>query len=133
MELTSEAFLRRKTEGNMTMDTVCHNPAQRLNGLMLDDYNSSRCEMRERKGMGSIFFICSCSMDECNDSVVFTHSKCCVVMMRHQDDIRSLSRQGCVQDYCVVVTACYADSCVVLCYAMLCSVMLCRATLLHAM
>ncbi|XP_062342897.1 TGF-beta receptor type-2-like isoform X1 [Osmerus eperlanus] len=66
----------RKTDDNITMDTVCHNPALRLYGLILDDYNSSRCEMRERKGMGSIFFICSCSEDECNDGVVFTHIPC---------------------------------------------------------
>lgn len=63
---------RRKTADNTTFDTVCHNPAQRLHGLALEDYNSSKCEMKEVVGMGSQFFICSCSEDECNEDIFFT-------------------------------------------------------------
>lgn len=59
----------------MTIDTVCHNPAHRLHGLVLEDYNNSKCEMKEIKGMGSQFFICSCSEDECNEHIFFTSSK----------------------------------------------------------
>ncbi|XP_041823015.1 TGF-beta receptor type-2-like [Melanotaenia boesemani] len=61
----------RKKDDNVTFDTVCHNPAQRLYGLLLEDYNKSRCEMKEKKGMGSEFFICSCDADECNEDVIF--------------------------------------------------------------
>lgn len=57
---------------NTTFDTVCHNPAQRLHGLALEDYNNSKCEMKEVVGMGSQFFICSCSEDECNEDIFFT-------------------------------------------------------------
>lgn len=63
---------RRKTADNTTFDTVCHNPAQRLHGLALEDYNNSKCEMKEVVGMGSQFFICSCSEDECNEDIFFT-------------------------------------------------------------
>uniref|UniRef100_A0A4W5NX88 Serine/threonine-protein kinase receptor n=1 Tax=Hucho hucho TaxID=62062 RepID=A0A4W5NX88_9TELE len=62
----------RKKDDNVTIDTICHNPAHKLHGLVLEDYNNSKCEMRERNGMGSQFFICSCSEDECNDHLFFT-------------------------------------------------------------
>ncbi|XP_075995310.1 TGF-beta receptor type-2-like [Genypterus blacodes] len=62
----------RKRDDNFTIDTFCHNPAQELLGFLLDDYNNSKCEMKERKGMGLPFFVCSCSEDECNEHVSFT-------------------------------------------------------------
>lgn len=68
-------FPRRKTDDNVTFDTVCHNPAHKLYGLVLEDYNNSKCEMKERKGMGSQFFICSCSEDECNEHIFFNSCK----------------------------------------------------------
>ncbi|KAJ0054837.1 hypothetical protein NL108_005352, partial [Boleophthalmus pectinirostris] len=61
----------RKKEDNVTFDTICHNPELRLHGLRLDDYNNSKCEMRERSGQGSLFYICSCSEDECNEHIFF--------------------------------------------------------------
>ncbi|XP_033831457.1 TGF-beta receptor type-2-like [Periophthalmus magnuspinnatus] len=61
----------RKNEDNVTFDTICHNPEVKLHGLRLDDYNNSKCEMRERSGQGSDFYICSCSEDECNEHVFF--------------------------------------------------------------
>nr|XP_015829010.2 TGF-beta receptor type-2 isoform X1 [Nothobranchius furzeri] len=64
----------RKKDDNATFDTVCHNPAHKLYGLMLEDYNSSKCEMKEKKGMGSQFFICSCSDEECNALVIFNQN-----------------------------------------------------------
>ncbi|XP_056154149.1 TGF-beta receptor type-2-like isoform X2 [Lampris incognitus] len=64
----------RKKDDNVTIDTMCYNPAQKLHGLVLDDYNNTKCEMKERKGMGSQFYICSCSEDECNEHVFFTSS-----------------------------------------------------------
>ncbi|CAL8295247.1 unnamed protein product [Merluccius merluccius] len=62
----------RKKDDNVTMDTICHNPVDKLHGLVLDDYNNTKCEMKERKGMGYKFFICSCSTDECNEDLFFT-------------------------------------------------------------
>ncbi|TNN34925.1 TGF-beta receptor type-2 [Liparis tanakae] len=61
----------RKKDDNFTIDTVCHNRSQKLHGLVLEDYNNSKCEMKEIKGMGSLFFICSCSEDECNEHILF--------------------------------------------------------------
>uniref|UniRef100_A0A7N6A3C0 TGF-beta receptor type-2 n=1 Tax=Anabas testudineus TaxID=64144 RepID=A0A7N6A3C0_ANATE len=65
----------RKKDDNVTFDTVCHNPAQKLYGLVLEDYNNSKCMMKERKGMGSQFFICSCSEDECNENIHFNSNE----------------------------------------------------------
>lgn len=62
-------------DANVTFDTVCHNPAHKLYGVVLDDYNNSKCEMKEVKGMGSQFFICSCSEDECNEHIFFNPSE----------------------------------------------------------
>ncbi|KAM6959524.1 TGF-beta receptor type-2-like [Aplochiton taeniatus] len=62
----------RRKDDNVTIDTFCHNPADKLHGLVLDDYNNSKCVMREKKGMGSKFFICSCSVEECNNHLFFT-------------------------------------------------------------
>ncbi|XP_029022855.1 TGF-beta receptor type-2-like [Betta splendens] len=64
----------RKNGDNLTVDTVCHNPAETLYGLVLEDYNNSKCEMKERRGMGSLFFMCSCTEDECNEQLFFTHN-----------------------------------------------------------
>ncbi|KAK5911089.1 hypothetical protein CgunFtcFv8_005297 [Champsocephalus gunnari] len=61
----------RRKDDNFTFDTVCHNRYLKLDGLVLEDYNNSKCEMKERKGMGSEFFICSCSEDECNEQIFF--------------------------------------------------------------
>ncbi|KAM8839951.1 TGF-beta receptor type-2-like [Spinachia spinachia] len=61
----------RKEGDNITIDTVCHNRFHKLHGLLLEDYNNSRCEMKERKGVGSQFFICSCSEEECNEHIFF--------------------------------------------------------------
>uniref|UniRef100_A0A3Q4BJ02 Serine/threonine-protein kinase receptor n=1 Tax=Mola mola TaxID=94237 RepID=A0A3Q4BJ02_MOLML len=62
----------RKMDDNITFDTFCHNPAHMLHGLVLEDHNNSKCEMKEVKGRGSQFFICSCSEDECNENIFFT-------------------------------------------------------------
>ncbi|XP_039676866.1 TGF-beta receptor type-2-like [Perca fluviatilis] len=61
----------RKKDDNFTFDTVCHNRYEKLYDLSLEDYNNTKCEMKERKGMGSQFFICSCSEDECNERIFF--------------------------------------------------------------
>uniref|UniRef100_UPI003AB0AFD0 TGF-beta receptor type-2-like isoform X3 n=1 Tax=Centroberyx gerrardi TaxID=166262 RepID=UPI003AB0AFD0 len=63
----------RKKGDNASIDTICHNPGSKLLGLDLEDYNNSKCVMKERKGMGSQFYICSCSEEECNDHLFFTY------------------------------------------------------------
>lgn len=64
----------RKKDDNVTFETLCHNPVNPLYGLVLKDYNSTKCIMKEKKGKGSKFFICSCSEEECNDKVIFTQN-----------------------------------------------------------
>lgn len=39
--------------------------------------------MKEIKGMGSKFFICSCSEDECNEHIFFNPSKSCTFAVAH--------------------------------------------------
>ncbi|KAM9823618.1 TGF-beta receptor type-2 [Neosynchiropus ocellatus] len=61
----------RRKEDNVTFETLCHNPAHSLYNLVLDDYNNAECEMKERKEMGSEFFMCACVEEECNDRIFF--------------------------------------------------------------
>ncbi|XP_008420644.1 TGF-beta receptor type-2-like [Poecilia reticulata] len=62
----------RKKDDNVTFETVCHDPALPLYGLYLDDYNNTKCIMKEKKAKDSKFFICSCSNEEeCNDHIIF--------------------------------------------------------------
>ncbi|XP_030596818.1 TGF-beta receptor type-2-like [Archocentrus centrarchus] len=61
----------RKKDDNVTFDTVCHDPAEKLYGLVLEDYNNSKCDMKDLSRQDSKFFICSCSEDECNEHVFF--------------------------------------------------------------
>ncbi|XP_061597868.1 TGF-beta receptor type-2-like [Cololabis saira] len=42
----------RKKDDNITLDTMCHNPAQPLYGFTLEDYDNNKCDMKERMGMG---------------------------------------------------------------------------------
>lgn len=62
---------RRKNDDNITVETLCHHPSKQLYGLMLDDYNTSKCLMKEKKFPGSQFYICSCTGEECNDELIF--------------------------------------------------------------
>lgn len=64
----------QRTEDNVTMETLCHNPAHRLHGFLLDDYNNTKCKMKERKTADSHFYMCSCKEDECNDHLFFLPS-----------------------------------------------------------
>lgn len=54
------------------METLCHDPQQKLHGFLLNDYNNSRCEMKQRQHASSRFYICSCSHEECNEHVFFS-------------------------------------------------------------
>ncbi|XP_029958158.1 TGF-beta receptor type-2-like [Salarias fasciatus] len=61
----------RKNETGFSIETLCHNPALPLYGVMLDDYNSSTCLMKERNTTGGMALVCSCKDDECNDELQF--------------------------------------------------------------
>ncbi|XP_055270733.1 TGF-beta receptor type-2 isoform X1 [Moschus berezovskii] len=62
----------RKNDENITLETVCHDPKIAYHGFVLDDAASPKCIMKERKGSGETFFMCSCSSEECNDHIIFS-------------------------------------------------------------
>ncbi|KAJ8334607.1 hypothetical protein SKAU_G00402460 [Synaphobranchus kaupii] len=62
----------RKQGDNVTIETLCHHPSQRLYGLLLDDYNNTKCEMKNRSTSNSQLYICSCSEEECNHHLFFS-------------------------------------------------------------
>nr|XP_055066844.1 TGF-beta receptor type-2 [Misgurnus anguillicaudatus] len=62
----------RKREGNNSIETVCHDPSEPLHGIMLEGYNTSKCEMKKKMSNSGPIHICSCSEEECNDILVFT-------------------------------------------------------------
>ncbi|KAG1936578.1 TGF-beta receptor type-2 [Pimephales promelas] len=64
----------RKSNDNNTIETLCHNPSEPLYGLMLENYNNTKCEMRKKTSNTGPFYICSCKGEECNDKLMFTFS-----------------------------------------------------------
>ncbi|XP_072251078.1 TGF-beta receptor type-2 isoform X2 [Leuresthes tenuis] len=62
----------RKNETGSTIETLCHNPSMPLYGIMLDDYNSSTCVMKEKNSTTGMAHFCSCSEEECNDHLLFS-------------------------------------------------------------
>uniref|UniRef100_A0A670YVA1 TGF-beta receptor type-2 n=1 Tax=Pseudonaja textilis TaxID=8673 RepID=A0A670YVA1_PSETE len=69
------AAVWRKYNGNVTLETICHDPTLELHGYKLDDVNSKKCFMKEKKGAGGLLYMCSCKDDECNDEIIFSESK----------------------------------------------------------
>ncbi|XP_068616628.1 TGF-beta receptor type-2-like [Brachionichthys hirsutus] len=63
----------RKNGTGFSVETLCHNPSEPLYGIMLDDYNSSTCVMKERNTTSGTASFCSCTdEDECNDKITFS-------------------------------------------------------------
>nr|XP_020663709.1 TGF-beta receptor type-2 [Pogona vitticeps] len=62
----------RRNDKNVTLETICHNPKKKLDGHELDDFNSDKCIMKEKKEAGGFLFMCSCKMEECNDELIFS-------------------------------------------------------------
>ncbi|XP_041845094.1 TGF-beta receptor type-2 isoform X2 [Melanotaenia boesemani] len=62
----------RKNETGFTIETLCHNPFTPLYGVMLDDYNSSTCVMKERNSTTGMAYFCSCSNEVCNENLIFS-------------------------------------------------------------
>lgn len=63
---------RRQNETGYSLETLCHDPALPLYGVMLDDYNSSDCEMKEKNTTQGPAHFCSCRGEECNDVIRFS-------------------------------------------------------------
>lgn len=67
---------RRKNETGFSIETLCHDPSMPLYGVMLDDYNSSTCVMKEKNTTSGMAHFCSCNgEDECNDVLLFSPSE----------------------------------------------------------
>ncbi|XP_074510605.1 TGF-beta receptor type-2 [Sebastes fasciatus] len=62
----------RKNETVFSIETLCHDPSKPLYGVMLEDYNSSTCVMKEKNITSGMAHVCSCSDEECNDKLLFT-------------------------------------------------------------
>ncbi|CAN9514210.1 unnamed protein product [Ophioblennius macclurei] len=62
----------RKNETGFFVETLCHDPSLPLYGVMLDDYNSSTCVMKEKNSTGGMAQFCSCKEEECNDQLQFS-------------------------------------------------------------
>lgn len=67
---------RRKNETGFSIETLCHDPSLPLYGVMLDDYNSSACEMKEKNTTHGPAHFCSCTEEECNDKLSFSPGEC---------------------------------------------------------
>ncbi|XP_047454823.1 TGF-beta receptor type-2-like isoform X2 [Mugil cephalus] len=65
----------RKNETGFSIETICHDPLQPLYGVMLDDYNSPTCVMKEKNTTSGVAHICSCAGKECNSELYFSPSQ----------------------------------------------------------
>ncbi|OCT74179.1 hypothetical protein XELAEV_18033136mg [Xenopus laevis] len=65
----------RNIGGNITEETICHDPKNELYGYYLDDYLSKECIMKEKKTSEGIMFMCSCDEDMCNERYIFSKEK----------------------------------------------------------
>ncbi|KAM7382398.1 hypothetical protein PAMP_002127 [Pampus punctatissimus] len=62
----------RKNESSFSIETLCHDPSKPLYGIMLEDYNSSTCVMKEKNTPDGVAHFCSCTNEEeCNDKLTF--------------------------------------------------------------
>ncbi|CAL8356873.1 unnamed protein product, partial [Arctogadus glacialis] len=61
----------RRNESSFSVETLCHDPSQRLYGVRLEDSNNTACVMTEKNITGGPAFVCSCVADECNDHMSF--------------------------------------------------------------
>ncbi|XP_067366510.1 TGF-beta receptor type-2-like isoform X2 [Channa argus] len=64
----------RRNETSFSIETLCHDPSKPLYGVMLDDYNSTTCLMKEKNTTSETAHFCSCAEEECNDNLLFSPS-----------------------------------------------------------
>ncbi|XP_059195812.1 TGF-beta receptor type-2-like [Centropristis striata] len=63
----------RKNETDFSIETLCHDPSKPLYGVLVDDYNSSTCVMKEKNTTSGMAHFCSCTEEEeCNEKLLFT-------------------------------------------------------------
>ncbi|XP_056618081.1 TGF-beta receptor type-2 isoform X2 [Triplophysa dalaica] len=62
----------RTNDSSNTIETMCHCPSKPIYGIMLDDYNNTKCEMKARISNTGPIHICSCNEEECNNDLLFT-------------------------------------------------------------
>ncbi|KAF3691480.1 TGF-beta receptor type-2 [Channa argus] len=62
----------RRNETSFSIETLCHDPSKPLYGVMLDDYNSTTCLMKEKNTTSETAHFCSCAEEECNDNLLFS-------------------------------------------------------------
>uniref|UniRef100_A0A8D0L1M1 TGF-beta receptor type-2 n=1 Tax=Sphenodon punctatus TaxID=8508 RepID=A0A8D0L1M1_SPHPU len=65
----------RKNDENITIETICHDPKLKIHDHILEDSNSPKCIMKEKKGVGGLLFMCSCTGEECNDELAFSETE----------------------------------------------------------
>ncbi|XP_028281317.1 TGF-beta receptor type-2 [Parambassis ranga] len=58
-------------KNDSSIETLCHDPSIPLYGIMLDDYNSTKCVMKEKNATTGMAYFCSCSSEECNEELTF--------------------------------------------------------------
>ncbi|XP_034029768.1 TGF-beta receptor type-2-like [Thalassophryne amazonica] len=61
-----------KNSSSFYVETLCHDPARLLYGLLLDDYNSSTCVMKEKNSTHGTVHLCACTAEECNNKLFFS-------------------------------------------------------------
>ncbi|CAB1347119.1 unnamed protein product [Coregonus sp. 'balchen'] len=62
----------RKDNQSMSVKTLCHQPQQPLENIMLSNYSSSECVMAPQPSEDGVLFICGCLGEhECNDKLIF--------------------------------------------------------------
>lgn len=86
-------FLRRENETEFSIETLCHDPSIPLYGIMLDDYNTSTCEMKDKNTTSGMAQICSCTGEECNDMLLFfpsEYKKFIVIRLHYNIRINSM-------------------------------------------
>uniref|UniRef100_A0A671KMJ2 TGF-beta receptor type-2 n=1 Tax=Sinocyclocheilus anshuiensis TaxID=1608454 RepID=A0A671KMJ2_9TELE len=78
--LTTEGFFlslfffphRKKDNVSVSVRTLCYNPQDMLENIMLANYSSKECLMAPQHSEDGLLFICGCIGDhECNDRLIF--------------------------------------------------------------
>lgn len=73
----------------MSVQTLCHNPQNALENIVLSNTSSTECVMASIPSENSMLFLCSCIREhDCNDRLIFekgangnnnnNNNKCCV-------------------------------------------------------
>ena len=56
----------------MSVKTLCHQPQQPLENIMLSNYSSNECVMAPQPSEDGVLFVCGCLGEhECNDKLIF--------------------------------------------------------------